>query len=64
MKFEMPKMNVAIFSCENIVTTSGIGGDTTPTTVTNESLALQGLKDAGVAVEKTTVISFDQWANA
>ena len=58
MKFEMPKMNVAIFSCENIVTTSG------ETPVTNESLAIKGLKDAGVSAEYTTVVSFDQWANA
>ena len=63
MKFEMPKMNVAIFSCENIVTTSGMGGNT-PTTVTNESLAKKGLEAAGVSAANTTVISADAWVNA
>ena len=60
MKFEMPKMNVAIFSCENIVTASG---DPAPTTVTNASLAQKGLIDAGVTAANTTVISANEWNN-
>ena len=60
MKFEMPKMNVAIFSCENIVTASG----DQPTTVTNESLAMKGLEAAGVSAANTTVVSADAWVNA
>jgi len=64
MKFEMPKMNVAIFSCENIVTTSGLGGDTTPTTVTNASLAQKGLEAVGVSAGKITTVSANDWLNA
>ena len=59
MKFEMPKMNVAIFSCENIVTTSG---ETPTTTVTNLSRAQQALSDAQIT--NVTTVSANDWINA
>ena len=61
MKFEMPKMNVAIFSCENIVTTSG--ETPTPTTVTNASLAQKGLEAVGVSAGNITTVSANAWIN-
>ena len=60
MKFEMPKMNVAIFSCENIVTTSG--GVNPPAVKSNTDLATEalGLNENSV----TTATSASNWMNA
>lgn len=58
MKFEMPKMNVAIFSCENIVTTSG--GSTPAVTNTAAAVEALGLDAANV----TTATSASNWMNA
>lgn len=60
MKFEMPKMNVAIFSCENIVTASGDQPSTT--TVTNLSRAQDAL--AAQNITNVTTISASQWLDA
>ena len=58
MKFEMPKMNVAIFSCENIVTTSG-GGVNPPAVKSNVELATEAL-----GTTSTTVTTAANWVNA
>lgn len=57
MKFEMPKMNVAIFSCENIVTTSG--GVNPPAVKSNIELATEAL-----GTTSTTVTTAANWVNA
>ena len=60
MKFEMPKMNVAIFSCENIVTTSGgVVNPPAPAVKTNVELATEAVGTANV-----TVVTAGQWINA
>ena len=54
MKFEMPKMNVAIFSLENVVTTS-----------TNTAIAKKALEDAGIDTDNiTTATSASNWLDA
>lgn len=60
--FEMPKMNVAIFSLENIVTESGTG--TVTPTETNLDKAQEILAQAGVAEANITVTSAQQWIEA
>lgn len=56
--FEMPKMNVSVFSSEDIVTTS-------TQTVTYKDLAEKALTTtAGVDAGNITVISADDWVNA
>lgn len=60
MKFEMPKMNVAIFSCENIVTTSG--GVNPPAVKSNADLATEAVAAAGAT--NVTVVTAGQWINA
>lgn len=59
MKFEMPKMNVAIFSCENIVTTSGGVNPPAPAVKTNVELATEAL-----GTTSTTVTTAANWVNA
>ena len=55
MKFEMPKMNVAIFSLENVVTTSNA----------NITKAQEALATAGVNAENvTTVANATDWIDA
>lgn len=54
----MPKMNVSVFSSEDIVTTS-------TQTVTYKDLAEKALTTtAGVDAGNITVISADDWVNA
>ena len=52
--FEMPKMNISIFSNENVVIT--------------ESAAVQAknqlINNAGVSGDNVTVTTFDDWTNA
>lgn len=57
--FEMPKMNVAIFSLEDVITTSIVE----PTT-SNLELAKNALIDAGVADTNVTVSTAAEWVNA
>ncbi len=53
--FEMPKMNISIFSSEDIITTS----------VTNADLAKRALETAGAAqVDVTTVTDWESWTQA
>ena len=57
MKFEMPKMNVAIFSLENVVTTSNANANITK--------AQEALATAGVNAENvTTVANATDWIDA
>ena len=57
--FEMPKMNVSVFSSENVVTTSG--GSVT-TKVSNQTLAERAL--AGVGNVTTVSASSTEWIDA
>ncbi len=53
--FEMPKMNISIFSSEDIITTS----------VTNTDLARRALTGVdGLAEGNVTVTTVDEWVNA
>ncbi len=49
--FEMPKMNISIFSSEDIITTS----------VAKTDLAQRALADAGI--ENVTVATVDKWSD-
>lgn len=55
--FEMPKMNISIFSVENVVTTSG---GTTPAAKTNTELA----KEALAGADAITVTTANDWIGA
>lgn len=55
--FEMPKMNVAIFSLEDVITTS-------VDTVKNLDAAKTALAEAGVAESNVTTTTAKDWINA
>ena len=59
--FEMPKMNVAIFSLEDVITTSG--GEVTPA-VKNLDAAKEALAAAGVGEANITATTASDWINA
>ena len=58
--FEMPKMNVAIFSLEDVITTSG---EVTPA-VNNLNVAKEALAAAGVGETNITATTAADWIGA
>ena len=56
--FEMPKMNVSVFSSENIITTSG---GVTPTKVSQSELAQRAL---GEIATQTVAANSGDWIDA
>ena len=57
--FEMPKMNVAIFSLEDVITTSVV-----EPAVKNLDAAKEALATAGVAETNVTATTAADWINA
>lgn len=59
--FEMPKMNVAIFSLENIVTESGTQ---TPAQTNLEKAQAEILAQAGATADHITATTAQDWIDA
>ena len=57
--FEMPKMNVAIFSLEDVITTSNV-----EPTVNNLNVAKEALAAAGVGEANITATTAADWVQA